>query len=974
VFVQRPVHKRQFGIREAAVADGGSSTAHDSGALGAGIRRRTVMGAAVGALALTALPLGRAAADDDVYATMLDRWIQVLVGGDVPSGNADYAAAVAAQDRASQGYLSKIDVAAGRTTPWDDLPLATASANVTSVANRLRAIALSRATPASALHGDDDAATAVAEGVRILCASAYREGQAEYGNWWDWEIGTSKSLGDTCVLLGSALPASTLDSVLSAIDFFVPDPKRMLDNTLDSTGANLVDLCRAVAVRGVLGRDDAKLTLASSSLAGVMDPVLVGDGFHPDGSFIMHTCVAYPGTYGEVLVKGMAELLRLLVGTQWEVAANERDRTVAAVRDFAPFLHGGLMVDSVRGRALSRTAERDADDGFLLSVDVLSLAGALSDAATAQELRSLAKGWLARNTWRALTTRDPVQIAPVTSVLADDSVPTDPGAVGHFLFPDMERIAHRRPGWTFSLALNSDRVARYEFMNGENAKGWHTGDGMGQLYLDGDPFQYTVDYWPTVDAKRLPGTTVDTATPDPGEGGDNDHVPLTGTRWSGGVRLGEFGLASIDMTGFASTLTARKSWLFLDDAVLAAGSGIKATGGTAVETTVDNRRSTARLTVNGLSSTGSGTHQHTRWAHLAGVGGYVFLGSLPTLHTVSEQRTGTWRDLNTGGPTAAVTQPYTTMWLDHGTDPAGASYAYLQLPTATFAATAARAVLPGVEVVALTERAHVFRAGQGLTAAVFFAPGSAAGITVDAPCSVLVQEHGGELRVAVADPSRTSATVTVEIAKHGYGALTGEASEGLTVLSANPPRLLAETGASHGATLTATLRRGGHTAGRRVTMLTPVADASVGPGAPSGPGGQDDGELLTVDADSSAYLAFDVSRLRGTVRRAVLWVYGSIPNDPATRADDLYQTALRAHGPAADDWSGGPGPALGEGMATVYPDWTAFDVTAALTGDASRHPGQRLTLVVAEDTAGHGVRLHSAENSALRPVLEVVTG
>jgi hyaluronate lyase len=958
------------------VVDGGRAGSGELGGGGAdgnGVRRRSVMAAGAGTLALAALPptaapARAAGAGDDVYALLLDRWTQMLVGGAVPPGTTDYATAVAAQDRTSRGYLTKINTAAGRTTPWDDLPLGTASANVTGVANRLRAIAVSRATPASALHGSAEAADAVAAGVRMLCGAAYRPGQEEYGNWWDWEIGTAKSLGDTCVLLGPALPADTLADVLAAIDAFVPDPRRMLRDTLDSTGANRVDLCRAVAVRGALGRDAGRLALASSSLTGVLDPVLVGDGFHPDGSFVMHTCVAYPGTYGEVLIQGMAALMRLLVGTPWEVAANERDRTVAAVRDdFAPFLHAGVVVDSVRGRAVSRTGERDADDGFLLAVDTLNLAGALpaSDSATAADLKSLAKGWLQRNTWRALSSRSPVQIAPVASVLADASVPAADGPFGHFAFPDMERFAHRRPGWTFSLALNSDRVARYEYMNGENAKGWHTGDGMAQLHLDTDPFHYTADYWPTVDSGRLPGTTVDTAPLPPGEGGDNDHVPLTGTRWSGGVRLGGLGLVSLDLTGIDSTLTARKSWLLLDDAVLAAGSGIGATGGGHVETVVENRRTAAALTVDGQPPAAGPAP--ARWAHLNGTGGYVFLGPRPVLHTLTEDRTGAWRDLNTGGPTARLTQHYTTLWLDHGTDPSGQSYCWLQLPGASPDTTRARAARPGVEVVSLTRDVHAFRTADGVTAAVFFAPGSAAGITVDAPCSVLVREERGSLRVAVSDPSRSTSTVTVSLtgplAAAGRGSVAS-VSGGLTVLSSEPVRLLAELGARHGASLSVTLERGRPAPRRTVHLLTPTVDATVGQS-----GGGEDGPLLTVDAGNRAHLAFDLSRVGGTVRRAVLWLYGAIPNDPATRADDLYQTALRAHGPspATPAWSD-PGPALGQGWATVYPDWTSFEVTPALEG-----AGRRVCLTVTEDVAGHGVAFHSRENAVLRPVLEVIT-
>lgn len=993
---------------------------------------------AAGAVAREAAREAAGTASDGVYADLLRRRREALVGGAAPEdgpGRAAYAAAVAAQDRAALRHLAALRTDPGRTTPWDDLPLGEAagpSSNVTAVANRLRAIALGCATPVSGLYGDASAAARAAEGLRVLHASAYRAGRAQYGNWWDWEIGTPGAVGDACVLLGDAVGPGTLGGLLAAIDHFVPDPRRMLRDTLESTGANRVDLCRVVAVRGALGADPGRLALASTSLTGVLDPVLIGDGFHPDGSFIMHTCVAYPGTYGEVLIRGMAGLMRLLAGTEWDVGAAERGHTTRALeRTFVPLVHGGLMLDCVRGRAISRTQARDADDGFLLAVDAVDLAGALpaEEAATALRLRSLAKGWLRRNTHRPLAERQPAQIAAVAGVLADPAVPEADGPVGHFAFPDMERIAHRRPGWTYSLSLNSDRVARYEYMNGENARGWHTGDGMFQLHLDGDLFQYTDEYWPTADPKRLPGITVDTAPLPAGAGGDNDHVPLSGTRWSGMVGLAAgngLGLAGMDFRGTDSPLRARRSWLFLDDAVLTASSGITAEGGRRIETVVDSRNlhapdapppgPPARLTVDGVpvpEALGETVRRpRPRWAHLEGTGGYVFLqlpGGSPgprELLSRREDRTGAWRDVNAGGPAAPVTRRHLTLWHDHGTDPAGAAHAHLVLPGAPSAATAARAVRPGVEVLALGGDAgdvHAFRTvpgapgvprGTRLTAVVFFAAGSAAGITADGPCAVLVLRERRALRIAVSDPSRTAAVVRLALDRTltaGRRAVR-ESDEGLTVLSADHRgvRLLAETGGRHGATLTAVLEPGpARSAPRREgLLLEPVADATVRGGRYSG---ENDGSsaVLTVhtagepyaDDVRRAYLRFRLPRTvaPGTVRRAVLWVRGHVPNDPGTRADDMLTASLRAYGPAGNGWSETgitwdsappPGPALGEGRITSYDDWTGLDVTAAVRRAATGE----FTLVLAQDGRGHQVRLSSREAGEDRPLLQLVTG
>ncbi|TSB21295.1 polysaccharide lyase family 8 super-sandwich domain-containing protein, partial [Streptomyces benahoarensis] len=155
------------------------------------------------------------------------------------------------------------------------------------------------------------------------------------------------------------------------------------------------------------------------------------------------------------------------------------------------------------------------------------------------------------------------------------------------------------------------------------------------------------------------------------------------------------------------------------------------------------------------------TFPAARWAHLAGHGGYVFPGGFPggaALHTLREDRTGSWRDINTGSDATELTRRYLTLWHDHGTDPDDARYLYLLMPGATVHAVAARAADPRW----LTVLAHT--AGQqavavdalGLTAAHFFRPGTAGPLTADGPVSLLVRRTGPRTATLhAAAPERT---------------------------------------------------------------------------------------------------------------------------------------------------------------------------------------------------------------------------
>jgi hyaluronate lyase len=561
----------------------------------------------------------------------------------------------------------------------------------------------------------------------------------------------------------------------------------------------------------------------------------------------------------------------------------------------------------------------------------------------------------------------------------------------------MDRAVNRRPGWAYSLSLSSARIARYESSNGENGRGWHTGDGMGLLHLDSDPAQYNDAFWPTANPKRLPGITVDTGTLAAGVG----QRGVTPATWVGGAVLeGQYAAIGMDLRGLNVTLSARRSWFCLDDCVVALGTGITSSDGRTIETVVDNRNLHDPAKAGGTTLTVNGTAQPdaigtqasftgARWAHLNGTGGYLFLGGA-TLRTLREDRTGSWHDVSTGGSTTPITRRYLTMWLNHGASPSGAGYAYVLLPGLSAAATAERAASPGVEILSNTTSVQaIAHAGLGLTAANFFAAGTVGGITVDAPCSVVLRESGGKLTVVVADPRRSVKTVTVKIARGGY--LSATPGPGVSVLSvgAGGITLLAEVGGAHGATRGATFQTGGQApAAGAATLLAPAADAYVRDGSYASKNFGADTSLVvkrtgTVDNSYNriAYLRFDLSGVTRPVERAVLWVYGATADSGGT------QTGLRIWRVDNDTWtesgltwSNRPtlvGGALSGGEISTRADWVGFDVTSAVAAAAPAAGGDgRASLAIwqAQEAApGLAVVLHSRQNTSNPPRLQVVT-
>ncbi|MFB7308275.1 polysaccharide lyase 8 family protein [Streptomyces sp. NPDC056192] len=787
--------------------------------------RRGFLGATVGAaLALTLVPASPAFAADE-YDTLRLRWRELLLGTGIDASDPLFASRLATLGTQATTYRSSM--APSSTSLWPDQPYSSVGGDpITGSYNRLKTMAMAWALPGTGLTGDASLASDIVSGLEHAHANVYNASFTLPSSnwWWNAEIGSPQALLDVCVLMYDKLSAAQIANYCAAIDHFLPESE-LASYSGHSTGANRVDFCRVFALRGVVGKTSAKIVSGRNGLSPVFPYVTSGDGFYTDGSFIQHTRIPYTGSYGAVLVSGLAWIFALLKSSTWDVTDGNKQLMLDAVEDsFAPFLYNGVFMDNVMGRAISRGESASSTNGFASSdhsrgqgaMAAILMLGMGASASEQARWKGLVRGWLQRDYFLTLENNlslDVASLSRLKSVRDDAAVAAVTEPIGHRLFAAMDRATHRRPTWAATLSMCSARTAFYEFGNQENKRGWHTSSGMLYWWKDVTLGQFSDAFWPTADPYRLPGTTVSKKVLADGAGGDFGG-PAPTSSWAGGATDATYSVIGMDVRGLQSTLAGRKSWFFLDASIVCLGAGIGCTDGTGVESIVENRNlgasgthtftvdGTAQPTTQGWSATLTGA----KWATLAGMGSYVFPGGA-TVKALRAERTGAWSDINNGGSATPRTRRYLTLWFDHGTNPSGGSYSYILMPGADTTAASARAAdSDWLTILANSANQQGIRVPSlGYTAVNFYGTGTIDKLTASGAASVMTRESGTTATLCVSNP--TMAVTSLDITWNRPVSVVLSKDPSVTVLATGSSLRLridtsAKTGSTHKITVT----------------------------------------------------------------------------------------------------------------------------------------------------------------------------
>ncbi|MCA5014476.1 MULTISPECIES: polysaccharide lyase 8 family protein [unclassified Enterococcus] len=745
------------------------------------------------------------------YAQLKEKWRNQLVSDQYDETNPTLVKYVQTLSEEAAELYQTMNKSADRTYLWPLEQGNTASADLSTQFIKLQKLALAYGTKGSPMYQDKTVEAAIIDGLDFMVTKKGYDGKKYHGNWWDWQVGIPQKFISTLMILGDNVPEEKLQQYTAAISGYVPDPFKQLYTKTQGTfvdlafipnfvtsGANRTDLALTVLGLGILQKNEGKITQASSSIIDVFKLVTKGDGFYKDGSFIQHSNIPYTGSYGNVLIKGVGQILAITKESSFEMAPEIVNEFVENVdRAFLPLIYKGEMLPTVNGRSISRAPAKTKVGYGSTTIYNLLIVSKFAPTEYQKKFQEAAKYWIKENPDYYLTNARDFNDLQMTMTLLDNSgiIGETLPFIGTKMYASMDRFVQRTPVYMMGLGLYSSRISSFEAGNKENRRGWHTADGMMYLYND-DEVQFNSAYWPTVDPYRLPGTTVDTVAL-----ADEVSAFTTVTskeKWVGGVDFE--GLATVGMalnktgtknngTLLPMNLQAKKSWFIVDGQIVALGAGIKGDTTASIETIVDNRLLNDNYTYKVISNNSAikqaSEVSSKQWLllqsdHQNASIGYYFPKET-AVNVISETRTGSYAQINEAFPNnEQYTGDYRKFVIDHGKNPVDESYAYVTLPGIDEAGLKAYAAEKPVNILANTAEVQAVELPQEnyLGVNIWKETGSSiAGITSDKAVSLLKKTSGNQQTYVFSDPTQTSKTMTLKLPKN-YSKIVSQ-SEGI---------------------------------------------------------------------------------------------------------------------------------------------------------------------------------------------------
>lgn len=641
-------------------------------------------------------------------------------------------------------------------------------------------------------------------GYVITDAEIPKKSFKSFGNWWNFEIGIPRSITEALIIGKDIFPESLRDKLIEETKDFQPDPiysgnssyarKNLFSNNdkRESTGANRIDVALISLQRGIVtssSEEIKKAINAAFEVGAYMDDIRNEsrkkgekpseknyDGFYKDGSYLQHISVPYSGTYGEVLLNGLAQINYLISGTEYAIK-NENINNIyeGIINGFNWFYINGGVNDSVSGRAISREGSNDLTR-LTKMAGIISLLSEGASPYYKEKLQGIVKRIEKGNKEFSHIERTSSNLlkSVMKNIVEDDSI-KEYKPEGVKVFPNMDRaVQFGKNDGKIVISMHSSRIANFEIINGENVKGWHTGDGMTYIYTTAS--NSFVDYWPTVDKYMLPGTTesistkrivtVDKKTNQKRTNGSRQYNNKSTKDFVGGVYSDDKGIVAMDFSSWNDFTTAKKSYVLFNDLMLAMGSNIHSTDGEIV-TTVDNRIVNDGIKVyvddNELIDEKDITKDNIVNFYDENTKdniGYKILDD--NVYKVRlKDYSGSFEEIGNSKNTDLITKKYFQEYVNHGNNPSNASYTYLVMPMYT-REQIKNFNFNDIKILSQNEKQHSIRYKNTLFTN-FFEKGKIEDVLTHTPISLIKEENGYEMDITLSDPTQKLEKTKLEI-------------------------------------------------------------------------------------------------------------------------------------------------------------------------------------------------------------------
>ncbi|HHO6116114.1 TPA: polysaccharide lyase 8 family protein [Staphylococcus aureus] len=561
-------------------------------------------------------------------------------------------------------------------------------------------------------------------------------------NWWDYEIGTPRALTNTLLLMDDMLTKDEMKNYSKPISTYSPSSDKILSSvgeSEDAKGGNLVDISKVKLLESVIEEDVDMMKKSIDSFNKVFTYVQdsatgkARNGFYKDGSYIDHQDVPYTGAYGVVLLDGISQMMPMIKESPFKHTQDKATLSNWIDEGFMPLIYKGEMMDLSRGRAISRENETSHTASATVMKSLLRLSDTMDDS-TKTKYKQIVKTSV--NSDSSYNQNDYLNsysdIDKMKKLIDDKSITTNDLTQQLKIYNDMDRVTYHNKDldFAFGLSMTSKNIARYESINGENLKGWHTGAGMSYLY-NSDVKHYRDNFWATADMKRLAGTTTLNNVTNTNTKSDKSFV--------GGTKLNNiYASIGVDFENQDKTLTAKKSYFILNDKIVFIGTGIKSTDSSKNPvTSVENRKANGyKLYKDDIEITTSDVNaRETHSVFLESNDtkkniGYHFLDK-PKISVKKGNHTGKWSDINKSQSNTQKNDDYYEVTQTHNTS--DSKYAYVLYPG--LSKSDFKSKNNNVSIVKQDEDFHVIKDNDGVFAGVNYSDSTKTfdinGITVE---------------------------------------------------------------------------------------------------------------------------------------------------------------------------------------------------------------------------------------------------